>query len=318
MTTEQRWDEYLVAEHEMIERAMAVLETEIDHMADDKLDVFKTGRAIDFLLQFGDKLHNMKEELHLFPLLEENGIPRQGPIGVMLQEHESERTLLTAMQIQLPQLKNADAAAREDFTQKTIDYLKTRAAHIWKENDVLYAMGRRVLNDEHNSNLLAAFEKINLEHYGEKARDHFTAMVDEMEQGSASKKNLIDNLSYKQINALMEALPIEVTFVDADDTVAYFNRLDREKIFVRTRSVIGRKVEKCHPQKSVHIVREIVEGFKDGSRDKADFWIDYKDDKVFIQYFPVRDDDGSYMGVLEVTQNIGHIQKIEGQKFLLD
>ena len=116
----------------------------------------------------------------------------------------------------------------------------------------------------------------------------------------------------------METLPFELTFVDADDVVAYFNRLDKEKVFVRTRSVIGRKVEKCHPAKSVHIVEQIVKGFKDGTMDSADFWIDFKDDKILIRYFPVRNENGDYMGVLEITQEVGWIQKLEGQKRLLD
>jgi hypothetical protein len=106
--------------------------------------------------------------------------------------------------------------------------------------------------------------------------------------------------------------------VDAQDSVAYFNRLDKEKIFTRTRSVIGRKVEKCHPEKSVDVVKKIVTGFKEKTLDKAEFWIDFKNDKILIRYFPVYGDDGEYMGVLEVTQEIGAIQKLTGKKTLLD
>jgi len=94
--------------------------------------------------------------------------------------------------------------------------------------------------------------------------------------------------------------------------------LDKEKIFVRSRSVIGRKVLKCHPEKSAHLVKEIVDGFKNGSMDKAEFWIGFKGDKIHIQYFPVRDDSsGDYLGVLEVTQAIGALQKLTGEKRLL-
>jgi hypothetical protein len=113
-------------------------------------------------------------------------------------------------------------------------------------------------------------------------------------------------------------MPFEVTFVDAEDTVAYFNRLDKEKLFPRTRSVIGRKVEKCHPEHSVDTVRKIVQGFRDRTHDKAEFWIDFKDDKILIRYFPVYDDQGGYLGVLEITQAIGAIRKLEGNKRLLD
>jgi DUF438 domain-containing protein len=116
----------------------------------------------------------------------------------------------------------------------------------------------------------------------------------------------------------METLPFELTFVDAADTVAYFNRLDKEKIFPRTRSVIGRKVDKCHPEKSVHMVGQIVDGFKERTLDKAEFWIDFRGEKVLIRYFPVYSEAGEYMGVLEITQEIGWLQKLTGQKRLLD
>jgi len=116
----------------------------------------------------------------------------------------------------------------------------------------------------------------------------------------------------------METLPIEVTFIDASDTLTYFNRLDKEKIFVRTRSDVGRKVQKCHPQKSVFKVQQIVNGFRDGSMDKAEFWINFEGDKIHIRYFPVRNEEGNYLGVMEVTQRIAEIQRLTGEKKLLD
>jgi DUF438 domain-containing protein len=143
-------------------------------------------------------------------------------------------------------------------------------------------------------------------------------MLAEVEAGARVRRSLIYNLSMEQLDAIMETLPFEVTFVDADDTVVYFNRLDREKVFVRTRSVVGRKVQKCHPAASVGRVLQIVDGFRNGSLDKAEFWIDYAGDKVMIRYFPVRDADGAYLGTLEVTQRIGAIQRLSGQKRLLD
>lgn len=99
--------------------------------------------------------------------------------------------------------------------------------------------------------------------------------------------------------------------------MAYFNRLDKEKIFARSRSVIGRKVVKCHPKNSIDKVVKIVEGFKSGDMDKAEFWINLGDKKVYIRYFPIRDEQGVYLGVLEVTQDIAEIQKLSGEKRLL-
>jgi len=314
-----RWDDYLVAEHELIERSMAVLKKCLEQIElSEDINIVQLGRAIDFLLEFGDKVHNMKEEKKLFPLMAEKGIPIEGgPLGVMLMEHEAERKLLEKMQFALPTLQAMNLDDKIAFKEEGMEYLTIRAEHIWKENDVLYPMGRKVFSDAEAANLLAEFEKINQAAYGTGAFGKFQAMTAEVEKGGTPDKKIIEGLSYKQLDAIMEAMPFEVTFVDATDAVAYFNRLDKTKIFPRTRSVIGRKVEKCHPEKSVGTVREIVQGFKNKTLDKAEFWIDFKDDKILIRYFPVYDDDGEYMGVLEVTQEIAEIQKITGQKTLL-
>jgi len=313
-----RWDDFLVAEHEMIERAMAALKSSLEKISESVKEPLQLRRAIDFLLEFGDRIHNTKEEKFLFPLMEQKGLPVEGgPIGVMLMEHDAERKLLLKMMAELPELAEASEAARQKFAAEGFEYLKIRAEHIWKENDILYAMGRKVFTDEDNTNLLAEFEKVNEQAYGASAKDLFAQMLLEVEKDSEARKRLIRNLSYEQLDAIMETLPFEVTFVDAEDTVAYFNKLDKTKLFPRTRSVIGRKVDKCHPEKSVDMVRQIVEGFKNRTMDHADFWIDFRDDKILIRYFPVYSEKEEYMGVLEVTQAIGTIQKIEGEKRLL-
>lgn len=315
-----RWDEYLIAEHELIERCMAVLKSCLEAIElSAEVNTVQLGRAIDFLLQFGDKIHNAKEEQCLFPLMGKKGIPVQGgPLGVMLMEHEAERSLLARMQGVLPTFSTLPFGDQIQFKEEGMEYLKIRADHIWKENDVLYPMGRQVLTEADNQLLLSEFARINRETYGDQAFAKFQAMTAEVEKGGRASQKLIEGLSYRQLDAIMEAMPFEVTFVDAGDAVAYFNRLDKTKIFPRTRSVIGRQVEKCHPEKSVDTVKKIVTGFKDKTLDKAEFWIDFKGDKVLIRYFPVYDDDGAYLGVLEVTQEIGAIQKMTGQKRLLD
>jgi DUF438 domain-containing protein len=312
------WDEWLVGEHEMIERAMDVLRKQLEKVADNSQDRVGMGRAIDFLLEFGDRIHNQKEEEILFPLMVKRGIPQDGPIRVMLSEHDAERTLLHQMTAEAPGLRRISADDRAAFKQRGLEYLDIRANHIWKENDVLFKMGLQVLSVDDGKYLMEEFGRINNVHYGKNAEQQFLQMLEEVEKAAGERKSLIRNLSYEQIDAIMETLPLEVTFVDASDTVAYFNRLDKEKIFVRSRSVIGRKVEKCHPQKSVHLVKEIVAGFKSGRLDKAEFWIDFKGDKIYIRYFPVRNETGDYMGVLEVTQAIGAMQKLTGEKRLLD
>jgi uncharacterized protein len=313
----RRWDDILVIDHEMIERAMDVLKKQLDKMPDQTPDLFSLRRAIDFLLEFGDQIHNQKEEAWLFPLLIKRGIPEDGPIRVMLGEHEYERSLLAQMTMDTDRIPNMAPKIKDEFKMKGLEYLEVRANHIWKENDVLYAMGRKVFSEADNTCLVDAFNDFSAGVYGHDFEQKIASMLQELEGGKAARTSLLNNLSYDQIDAIMETLPFEVTFVDADDSVAYFNRLDKEKIFVRSRSVIGRKVVKCHPGKSVDKVEQIVNGFKTGELDKAEFWLDMGGQKILIRYFPVRDTAGTYMGVLEVTQEISEIQKLSGEKRLM-
>ena len=124
------------------------------------------------------------------------------------------------------------------------------------------------------------------------------------------------DLRKEVLDALLETLPVEISFVDENDTVRYFNK-DSNRIFPRPPSVIGRKVQDCHPKKSLHKVNQILDDFKNNRRDVAEFWIDLRGRKVYIRYFAVRGKDGKYLACLEVTQDITDIKKIEGEKRLL-
>ncbi|MDD5502888.1 MAG: PAS domain-containing protein [Candidatus Thermoplasmatota archaeon] len=124
-------------------------------------------------------------------------------------------------------------------------------------------------------------------------------------------------LSTDEVEGIFEALPIDVSFVSAENEVHYFNR-EKERVFKRSRSVIGKKVQNCHPEKSLSAVNRILEDFRAGKREKAEFWINLHGQMVHIRYFPVRDRAGKYLGCLEVSQDITEIQKITGEKRLLD
>jgi len=124
-------------------------------------------------------------------------------------------------------------------------------------------------------------------------------------------------LSKEEVEAILNTLPVDVTFVDKEDAVKYFSKAEK-RIFYRTKAVIGRKVQLCHPQKSVHIVNEILDAFKAGKKDVAEFWIQKDNRLIHIRYFAVRDKDKKYLGTMEVTQDITDIKKIEGEKRLLD
>ena len=123
--------------------------------------------------------------------------------------------------------------------------------------------------------------------------------------------------SMEELEALLDTLPVDVTFIDKDDRVRYFSQ-SKDRIFVRAKAVIGRKVQKCHPQKSVHVVEKILNAFKNRKKDVAAFWINLNDRLILIRYFAVRNKEGEYLGCLEVTQDLTDIKKIEGERRLLD
>ena len=123
-------------------------------------------------------------------------------------------------------------------------------------------------------------------------------------------------LSVPELTHLLNTLPIDITFVGKDDTVRYFSQA-AERVFPRTKAIIGREVANCHPPASVHIVEGIVADLKSGKKNHEDFWIKMGGKYIYIRYFAVRDEKGEYLGVLEVTQDIAPIQQIEGEKRLV-
>lgn len=142
-------------------------------------------------------------------------------------------------------------------------------------------------------------------------------LIDEIFE-DGTKVNLGSGIiSPEQIIRIFNHLPVDITFVDEYDTVRYFST-PKKRIFPRTKAIIGRKVHNCHPPESVHVVEKIVSSFRNGEKDEASFWINFKDEKILIQYFALRDENNNYKGVIEVTQEISGIQKLEGEKRLLD
>jgi DUF438 domain-containing protein len=123
-------------------------------------------------------------------------------------------------------------------------------------------------------------------------------------------------LSLEQIRGLFAALPLDLTFVDAEDRVRYFSE-GPDRVFARSKAILGRKVQHCHPPKSVHIVEQILDDFKSGRHDVAEFWIPFQGKFVHIRYFAVRDAAGRYLGTLEVTQDLTRLRALEGERRLL-
>ena len=132
---------------------------------------------------------------------------------------------------------------------------------------------------------------------------------------------MIGELPKDLLEAILETIPIEFSVLNKDDEVLAWNKHET-RIFKRPTGVVGRNARNCHPKASVHKVEKIINDFKDGKRDKARFWIDLtiedKKHKVMIEYYPLRDADGNYIGCLEASQDITELQNLSGEKRLLE
>ncbi len=124
-------------------------------------------------------------------------------------------------------------------------------------------------------------------------------------------------MSVDQVNLLLKTMPLDITYVDENDKVIFYNR-GEERVFPRSAGIIGREVKFCHPPKSVGTVLKILEEFRKGTKNEASFWINFKERLIYIRYFAVRDKEQNYRGVIEMSQDITDIKKIEGEKRLLN
>lgn len=310
-----KWAELLMLDHETTEKVFeaGVRLFEAPQGPDHEL----LNKLLYYLTGYVEACHNKKEEDHLFPLAEKRGIPRDGgPLAVMLMEHEQSRTLGALFREQAEAYlatPGSDAAELKATYLQYIDLLKN---HYWKENDILYPAAQRVFSDADAQAVVAGIEAVEAS-IGPNTRADFYALAQEIMTGGAIK-DLVYGLDYDTLGAILNTLPVELSFVDAEDTVRYFSHENLHKIFPRTRGAIGMKVQNCHPEKSVHLVNRILSDFKAGKREVAEFWIDLGDTRAHIRYWPVRGTDGQYLGCLETVQDIAAIQKLEGQHRLLD
>jgi len=141
-----------------------------------------------------------------------------------------------------------------------------------------------------------------------------------VKQGKANADALsmrVGELTLEQINLLMTNIPVEITFADEDDIIRFYSGT-KEHIFGRSPDIIGRTVQDCHPAKSHDVVNRMLKEFKSGAKDLAEFWFEKDGRLIYIRYFPIREENGEYCGVAEVTQDVTHIRDLKGEQHTLD
>jgi PAS domain S-box-containing protein len=268
----------------------------------------------------GSENHYLREENALFPIMEKHGITE--PPAIMWMEHNQIREVKKKLQ---ELVSNWNAMPFADFKTRLTETAKPVCnllpSHYFKENNILFPAALQVVTAKEWEAMRKDFDEIGyccftpkkLTVTAEKGREEIEKPL--VPEGTLQFEN--GSLARDEIEAILDTLPIDISFVDKYDSVKYFNKAEK-RTFVRTKSVIGRKVQLCHPQKSVHIVNNIVQAFKQGKKDVAEFWIKMNERLVHIRYFAVRDQHGEYLGTMEITQDITDIKKIEGQKRLLE
>jgi DUF438 domain-containing protein len=306
------WKDLLMRDHETTEK---VFDAGEKAFAAGNPDPTMVSELLRYFVEYVDGCHNKKEENHLFPLLEERGIPSQdGPLGVMLQEHTQSKELLARLKPLADTYVAGDSSVLDELRRTYGEYIALLKQHFWKENDILYPMAEHALTQSDAAvvveGIVATEDALSPD-----TRSRYYELADDLVR-RGQVKDLCHNLDHDMLGAILNTLPVELSFVDANDTVRYFSHENLPKIFPRTRGAIGMQVQNCHPQKSVHLVNQILADFKADKREVAEFWIDAGDKNVHIRYWPVRGADGEFLGCLETVQDIAHIQKLEGEKRL--
>jgi DUF438 domain-containing protein len=274
------------------------------------LPALKNGKGAEWVRNIIEELravitHYERKEQVLFPYLEKAGF--YGPSKVMWGKHDEVRGLFKA----------ALAASSADFPAAAAALLEEVDGMIFKEESILFPTALEKLKP---ADWAAIFRESALAGYIFIEPPAGTDEALDIAQNTGSLSGAVVNLpsgnfSLTDLTALLNALPVDLTFVDADDTVRYFSE-GRDRVFLRARSIIGRKVLNCHPPQSLAAVEKILKDFKDGSKSSEEFWINMKGRVIHIRYFALRDPGGKYLGSLEVTQDITDIQKIKGEKRL--
>lgn len=262
--------------------------------------------------------HYVREENVLFPYLEKHGITQ--PPAMMWMEHDKIREIEKNIYELIDTHEEMDSGRFvKDLKELAIVLAETLSNHFYKENNILFPTGLKVIADNEWKDIRKEFDDLGYCPFTPDAAKKTTERIEK-----PTSKPMIEgmiafetgNLGYEEIETIFNTLPLDLTFIDKEDIVRYFSQT-KDKIFPRTKAVIGLKVQQCHPKKSLHVVNKILDDFKNGSRDVAEFWISLNNRLIYIKYFPVRSKNGDYLGCLEVTQDITNIKSIEGEKRLL-
>lgn len=263
--------------------------------------------------------HYSKKENIFFPYLEKHNIT--GPPSVMWSVDDEIRAMIKAFIGTLDTLGSVANAEKFSILQQSFLKLKDKVVEMFfKEENILTPMMKDALTEAEWVEIKEQIKDFGPS-FTELEEDDWKPGVQNLPSAPAPLKgDAIEldtgTLTPLEINTILKNLPVDITFVGKDDTVRYFS-LGKDRIFTRTKSIIGRKVQNCHPPESVHVVEKIISDFKSAKHNTAEFWLELNGAFIHIRYFALRDENGEYLGTMEVSQDLTRLRALEGERRLL-
>ncbi len=255
--------------------------------------------------------HYLKKENILFPYLEKKRDRFEG-LSIMWALHDEARVSMKTV------LESLDAGDMNSLHKDLGKMFFNLIGMTQKEEWILFPCAMQMLAEEDFGEMLRQSKEYGFAYIQAPEIEQLEAMLPEQDAWKGwSYRSDTGELSLEQLNLLLSHLPVDLTLVDENNKVQYFSK-PKERFFPRSAASIGRDVSQCHPPQSVDKVLEIVEAFRRGEKDMARFWLRLRGRMVMIQYFALRDIDGTYKGVLEVSQDITEIKELDGERRLVD
>ena len=278
-------------------------------------------KRVEALQEFN--LHYVKVENILFPYIEKH-LPEYGCLPLMWSYHDDIRNLIK----ETVEIIAAGSTDLKRLNRLLGDLFFNMYAIRFREEYVLFPVVFELIPEKEVLDMLEQAFDVGFAFIVPPSK----TIIEKSKIAAGTKKNetflsmdelddkLLDfdtgRLTIKQAVMMLNHLPVDVTFVDENDKVRYFST-PGDRIFPRSKAIIGRLVENCHPPSSVHIVKELIDSFRKGEKQKESFWIQVGEKLVLIQYFALHDKKGNFCGTLEVSQDISDIRKLEGEKRLM-
>jgi hypothetical protein len=262
--------------------------------------------------------HYLRKEYLLFPYLERAGVT--GPPKVMWGKHDEIRELLKGSLevLKTPGITREELLASSEIVLRPA--VKAVADMIVKEEEILFPMLMDALSDADWYEIQKQSLEFGYCLYDPPAEWTPLGMeplsLDALQQHAGRIHLPTGSFSVQDLLAILNTLPVDITFVGSDDKVKYFSQ-GRERIFQRNRAILGRDVRQCHPPASAHIVDKILEDFRSGRHNRAPFWINLGGRMIHIEYFALRSDTGEYLGTLEVSQDLTGYRALQGEQRIL-